>query len=236
MNSIVRGSIAEFVGTFALTFVGAGAIILCNGQDLMLIALAHGFILAVMVSAVMHVSGAQFNPAVSISLCMLGKQTWRTAGVFIVVQCIASIAAAGLLLAALNSLYEEQIQSVRLGATLGHFSVGSSPSIMLVAALEMIATFFLMFVILGTVVDGRGVGKSVAIGGFGIGFVVAANILFFGPLTGASMNPARSIGPALVGGHWEMHWVYWVAPIVGALAASAIWRMCIGLGDDDVTA
>ena len=99
--------------------------------------------------------------------------------------------------------------------------------------IEAIATFFLMFVIMGTAVDNRGVGKAAMIGGFGIGLTVAADILCFGPLTGASMNPSRSFGPALVSGTWDCHWVYGFGPIVGAMVAGIAYQWVFGSSEDD---
>lgn len=235
MSRLVGGSIAEFVGTFALMFVGGGAIIMTGSGDfssgpaLLAIALAHGLILAVMVSAVLHVSGAQFNPAVSLTLVVMGKQNVPQALVFIVFQLLGATAAALMLKVYVAQPLEVFADDVLvLGATRGVYD-----SVANVFALEFIATFFLMFVIVGTVVDGRGVGKGAMVGGFCIGLVVAACILCFGPMTGASMNPARTFGPDIVlmdlGG---LHWVYWVSPTLGALAAGMVWKFGIGLEED----
>ena len=99
--------------------------------------------------------------------------------------------------------------------------------------LEAIATFFLMFVIMGTMVDNRGVGKAAMIGGFGIGLTVAADIMCIGPLTGASMNPSRSLGPALISGTWDFHWVYWFGPIAGAMVAGISYQWVFGSSEED---
>jgi len=98
--------------------------------------------------------------------------------------------------------------------------------------LEVIATFFLVFTVFGTAVDQRGVGKGPMVGGFAIGLTVMMDILMIGPATGASMNPARSFGPALVGGYWDLHWLYWLAPLVGGGLAALVWRYGIGLEGD----
>lgn len=211
---------AEFVGTFALMLVGGGAIIVSGGQDLVAIALAHGLILAVMVSATMHISGGQFNPSVSIALALIGKQPWPRAAAFIVTQCLGAVAAAMILKHTMSGVYEIGT----IGATLGSLTSGEKVNLMAALVLEVIATFFLMFTIMGTAVDGRGVGKVMSVGGFGIGLTVAACILCIGPLTGASMNPARSLGPALVAGAWDAHWLYWVAPIIGASIAGVLYQ------------
>lgn len=224
--NMYRASVAEFVGTFALVFVGAGAIIVTAnmvgvdaGAKLVAVALAHGLILGVMVSATMHISGGQLNPAVSLALVAIRKQPLAQAGVFIAAQLLGALAAAALL---------EQTMSVynvgNIGATLGALTEGDKADAGPAFVLEVIATFFLMFVIMGTAVDTRGVGKKIAIGGLGIGLTLAAGILCIGPLTGGSMNPARSFGPALVSGTWDFHWLYWLAPIIGAAIAAYVYQ------------
>ena len=217
-----RAFLAEFVGTFALMFVGGGAIIVTSGDNLLAIALAHGLILAVMVSATMHISGGQINPAVSIALGLAGRQPWPRAGAFIVAQIAGATVAAFLLKLLMSGAYDVG----NVGATLGALTESGSEHANAIGAvaLEAIATFFLMFVIMGTAVDQRGVGGSSAVGGFAIGLTLAAAILCIGPLTGASLNPARSLGPAIVAGAWDAHWVYWVGPIAGAALASLAYR------------
>ncbi len=217
-----RACLAELIGTFALMFVGGGAIIVTSGENLVAIALAHGLILAVMVSATMHISGGQINPAVSIALALSGRQPWPRAGAFVVAQLIGATAAAFLLKLLMSGAYDVG----NVGATLGALTQSGSGSAnaLRAVALEAIATFFLMFVIMGTAVDQRGVGGSSAVGGFAIGLTVAAAILCIGPLTGASLNPARSLAPALVAGTWDFQWVYWVGPIVGAALAALAYQ------------
>ncbi|MHC4083047.1 MAG: MIP/aquaporin family protein [Planctomycetota bacterium] len=224
--SSIKASLAEFVGTFALMFAGGGAIIVTAGENLVAIAFAHGLILAVMVSATMHISGGQINPAVSVALGLVGKQPWSKAGTFIVAQVLGAVVAALLLKTLLSGAYEVG----NIGATLGEFSRagGENYHPAKVLGLEAIATFFLMWVIMGTAVDQRGVGKTAAIGGLGIGLTLTAAILCIGPATGASLNPARSFGPALVGGAWTMHWAYWVGPIVGAALAAYAYKLVFG--------
>ena len=221
-----RAIFAEFVGTFALMFVGGGAIIVTGGgiENLLAVAVAHGLILAVMVSATMHISGGQINPAVSIALWVIRKQSSLQTGLFMVAQLAGAIAAAAVLKAALSGSYD--VVGVKLGATLGSLNEGGN--VLGVIVLETIGTFFLMFVIMGTAVDDRGVGKTKAIGGFGIGLTVAAVILCIGPATGASLNPARSFGPALIGNVWDDQGLYWVAPIIGAALAALTYRAAFG--------
>lgn len=223
-NDLVAGVTSEFIGAFALTFAGAAAIIHTGGENLVAIAMAHGLVLAVTISALMHVSGGQFNPAVSIGLAAIGKQPWARAATFVVAQLIGAVAAAFVLKSAFAP---DAVNAVRLGATLGSMSTGAGAAPMWVLGLEIIATFMLMTAVLGTAVDQRGVGKTSAIGGFGIGLTLSAMIFAIGPATGASLNPSRSFGPALVGGHWDIHWVYWAGPIIGATLAAFIWSVVL---------
>ena len=223
--------LAEFIGTFALTFVGAGAIIVTSGQELLTIALAHGMILAVMIAALLHTSGAQFNPAVSIALAVRGKQPWCQAMSFAFVQIIGGIVAAYLLKVTMVPAFE--YANTHIGETLGKYSGTAGPEMISawrVLVLEAIAAFFLMWVIMGVVVDRKNK-QHAGIAGLAIGGVVAADILCFGPLTGASMNPARSFGPALVVGDWTLQWCYWVGPIVGAMIAAIVYDKTIKTAD-----
>jgi MIP family channel proteins len=213
MNRKLRPVLAEFVGTFGFVFVGAGAIIADvytrGALGLMGVALAHGLMLSVMVSAFMAVSGGQFNPAVSVGLWVARKQDLQTALSLIAAQLIGA-SLAGFLL---RSIYSPEVwQPVHLGTPA--LAVGINP--LTGMGIEIVLTFFLMIAIFGTAVDS----KAPKLGGFGIGLTVAADILVGGPLTGASMNPARSFGPALAAGFWEFHWLYWIGPIVGASLAA----------------
>jgi len=222
MNPLTRGMIAEFIGTFALVFFGAGSIVVAgpmiDAGSLMTVATAHGMSLVVFVTACMYISGAQFNPAVSIALAVIGKQKPDQAIAFIVAQCVAAVAAAGLILLFFGEALA-QGEGVRLGATLGRFSTVGHENLVGLIGLEIVASFALMFVIMSAVVDDR----AHKLGGLCVGLVVMMCIVAIGPVTGASMNPARSLGPAVFG-HWDVHWVYWVAPITGAVLAALVYR------------
>ena len=214
---------AEFIGTFALTFVGGGAIIVSGGENLLAIAFAHGLILTVMVAALMHISGAQFNPAVSIALATRGKQPWSHAFNFSVAQIFGGLVAAFLLKEIIVSGCTSASENI--GETIGKYSGSEGAELISawrVLSLEAIATFFLMWVIMGVAVDSKNT-QHVGIAAIAIGGVVAADILCFGPLTGASMNPARSFGPALIVSNWTLHWCYWIGPIVGAILAAMMY-------------
>jgi MIP family channel proteins len=176
------------------------------------VALAHGLILAVMVSALMRISG-HFNPAVTLGFLATGRIEAMMAALYIVAQLLGAIAAAY----ALKAAYPEAVFVATRG---GGQSVALDITGAQAFVLEAIATFFLVFVIFGTAVDLRGP----KIGGLAIGFTIAADILAIGPLTGASMNPARSFGPAVASGVYEAQLLYWFAPITGALIASLLYE------------
>jgi MIP family channel proteins len=215
-----RNFIAEFVGTFALVFVGGGAIMMAqhtsNPAGLLSVALAHGLILALMVSATMNVSGGQLNPAVTIGLLAARRITPALAGVHIVAQLVGALAAA-------YALKFMMPTSLFIAAQGGGQSISLDITAAQAIGLEAIATFFLMFVIYGTAVNTN----APKIGGLAIGLTIAADILAIGPLTGASMNPARSFGPAIASGVFAGQMVYWLGPIIGAIAAALLWEFGI---------
>ena len=216
MRDSWRHFVAEFIGTFALVFVGGAAIMIAKDTNspagLLGIALAHGLILAVMVSALMRISG-HFNPAVTIGFVVTRRIEITMAGVYIVAQVIGAIVAASAFKATFPyTLFEATRgggQAIALQVTGGQAFL-----------LEFIATFFLVLVVFGTAVDS----KAPQIGGLAIGLVVTADILAIGPLTGGSMNPARSFGPAVASGVFEAQLIYWAAPIAGGIAAALIYE------------
>jgi MIP family channel proteins len=215
MRDSLRHFVAEFVGTYALVFVGGAAIMASRAlgmeSGLIAVALAHGIILAVMVSALMRISG-HFNPAVTLGFLVARRIEPIMAGVYIAAQIVAAILAAyalkGLLPAALT-------EATRLGGQ----SIASEISLGQAIGLEAICTFFLMFVIFGTAVDP----KAPKIAGLAIGSTIAAGILAIGPFTGGSFNPARSFGPAVASGVFEGQAAYWVGPIIGAVVAALLY-------------
>jgi aquaporin Z len=210
--------VAEFVGTFALCFVGILAIHHAppGPVGLITVALAHGLILSTAVTATMPTSGGHLNPAVTFGFLVTGKINAPSALAYVVVQLLGGCMA-GL---AVFAIYGEM--SVVAAGT-----PDFGPNVNIWAALlaEMIATVFLVGVVWGSAADPRA--KNV--GGFAIGLTVAADILAIGPITGASMNPARSFGPTLVagGGLWHHHWVYWVGPLVGAGIAAITYHLVL---------
>ena len=203
---------AEFVGTFTLVFVGAGSIVFASDAGLVGVALAHGLAIAVMASAVGHISGGHFNPAVTFGFLV----TRRIAPPLAAVYCVAQLAGAALGAAALRLTFPDDAgldQGVPvLGATIG---AGAG------IALEAILTFFLVWVIFATAADPGGAFKAIA--GLAIGLTITIDILAAGPLTGAAMNPARSLGPELVLNVWDDFWVYLVGPLLGAALAALVY-------------
>jgi aquaporin TIP len=212
-DALRRGT-AELVGAFALTFAGAGAIL--TGADLVGVALAHGLVIAVMASAVGHISGGHFNPAVTFGFLLTRRIDPLLAGVYVVSQLVGSAVAALLL----RWIYPSEIVDARsLGAPVLNEQVGVGAGF----AVEAILTFFLVWVIFATAADPRGAFKSIA--GLAIGLTITLDVLMGGPLTGAAMNPARAFGPQLAGNVWSDGWLWYIAPLVGGGAAALLYEV-----------
>ncbi len=210
--------LAEFIGPLALVFVGGGAVTLYGSagiQTIVALALAQGLVIATMVSAVGHISGGHLNPAVTIGAWVAQKIDTAQMAMYLVAQLAGAAAGAGLLRLALpESLWKQG----KLGATIVNTQAVSNGQAVLI---EAMLTFFLVWVVFAVAVDPNGSFGKVA--GLPIGFVVTMNIFFGGLLTGGSMNPARSFGPALVAGEWTGLWVYFVGPIAGGIVAAALY-------------
>jgi aquaporin TIP len=215
MRDPIRHFAAEFVGIFALVFVGGAALIVAQsgapGTGLVEVAFAHGLILAVMVTATMRISG-HFNPAVTLGFLVTRRIEPVMAGVYVVAQLLGAMLAAY----ALRGLFPE---ADAMAARLGGQAVASGITGWQATGLEALATFFLVFSVFGTAVDPN----APRVGGLAIGLAVTADILAIGPLTGASMNPARSFGPAVASGIFEGQVVYWTGPLAGGLAAALLY-------------
>jgi aquaporin Z len=214
---------AEFIGTFFLCFAGIAAILsntpaVGAGMGIVGIALAHGLALSVAISVFGGVSGAHFNPAVTIGLLSTGRIKLPAALSYIVTQLLSATLAAFLC----KMIFPpEAVAAANLGIPLPAAWV-SVPTLLLC---EFILTFLLVTSIYGIAIDARG--QVVNIGAFGIGLTVAFNILAAGAVTGASMNPARSFGPALIQGDFHLHIYYWIAPIIGGIVAAQIYEHVI---------
>ena len=194
----------------------------------MAIAVAHGLALAMAIYATGHISGGHINPAVTIAMLAARKISLGHAVGYIIAQ-LAGATLGALLLKVLFP--PEWVATANLGATLALDQQGASllasPKIIII---EAILTFFLLTTIFAVAVDKRGP-KNVY--GFAIGLTVCLDILCAGPLTGASMNPARSFGPALVGGYWTDHLAYWLGPILGGLFAAFLYATCLASKEEE---
>ena len=210
----LRRGAAEFIGTFALIFVGAGSI--GFARTLTDIALAHGLVIAVMVSAVGFISGGHFNPAVTLGFVVTKRIAPMLAVVYWVVQFGAATVAALLLKWVLPNAVETQSN---LGVPALGGGIGSGAAVVV----EAVLTFFLVWVVFATAVDPRGAYKQIA--GLAIGFTITLDILMGGVLTGAAMNPARAFGPQLVGNTWSHFWVWYIGPLAGGVIAASLYEL-----------
>lgn len=203
---------AEVIGTFALVFAGCGAIMVdgMTGGSIthVGVGLTFGLVIMVMIYAVGHISGAHFNPAVSVAFAAVGRFPWRQVPFYIAAQIGAALSASLALRLMLGPV-----------ASLGATRPAGAPWQAL--AMEFFLTFFLMFVITAVATDSRAVG---AMAGWAIGGMVALEAIFAGPVSGASMNPARSLGPALASLELAQVWIYLLGPVAGALAGAWAYR------------
>jgi MIP family channel proteins len=227
MRDSWRHFAAEFIGIFALVFVGGASIMAAamshNTNGLVVAALAHGTILAIMVTATMRISG-HLNPAVTLGFLATRRIEPTMAVVYIIAQLLGAAVAAY----ALKAIFPVD---VAVAARLGGQSIAGDVSAGQAILCEAIATFFLTFVVFGTAVDPA----APKVGGFAIGLAVLADILAIGPLTGGSMNPARSFGPAVASGVLEGQLIYWIGPILGSIAAALLYdRLFLRRGKEPV--
>jgi aquaporin TIP len=223
-----KAAIAEFIATFGLVFIGASAVILNASSgvlDLTGVALAQGLVLAIMVSITAHLSGGFVNPAVTIGVWVAGKIPSGRAAVLIVAQLLGAIAGAYLV----KFLFPPIVYDAGTGgAAVLNSQIASGKGIVL----EAVGTFLLVFAVFGTAMDERGPYAKTA--GLTIGLVIAFDVMAFGPLTGAAVNPARWLGPALAAGAWDNWFVRIVGPVAGAIVAAVVYSM-VFLRDQQLT-
>ncbi|MBP9854672.1 MAG: MIP family channel protein [Candidatus Omnitrophica bacterium] len=212
-----KALIAEFIGTFTLIFVGVGSIAgnhINGGQTGLLgIAFAHGLAIATMIAATAAISGGHLNPAVTAAMWVTKKIDQANAIGYIISQCLAGIAAALLIKLCFH-------QDVLAAIGMGTPGLAQGVSVGAGLIMEAVLTFFLVFVIFGAAVDKRGPATAPLF----IGLAVTMDILIGGPVTGAAMNPARHLGPALLGGGLQNLWIYWVGPMAGGILAGLLYN------------
>jgi len=228
----LRRGFAEFVGAFTLIFAGAGATLaitkaltpaltsapavdVYGGLTLVGIALANGLAIAVMVSAVGHISGGHFNPAITLGFLVTRRIAPSLAVVYWSMQFAGAAAAAALL----RWLFPE---SARRITHLGAPGLSSGVSVWQGLVIELVLTFFLVWVVFATAADPGGTFKSIA--GLAIGLTITMDVLVGGPMTGAAMNPARAFGPELLSRHWADAWVWYAGPFLGGVLAALAYE------------
>jgi MIP family channel proteins len=208
--------LAELVGTFTLVFAGCGAIIIdsvSRGQITHVgVAITFGLVIGAMIYAIGHISGAHFNPAVTLAFALTRHFPFRRVPLYWLAQLFGAAIAALLLRAMFGDV-------AHVGATIPSGGDGQS------FVLEIVLTFFLMFVIMAVATDDRAVGQAAALA---VGGTVLLDAMFGGPISGASMNPARSFGPALASNMWAHYWIYVVAPIAGAIVGAFTYELVRG--------
>ncbi len=218
-STLLKQCVAEFIGTFALIFIGVGVIAnhsdLTSNAGLLAVALAHGLTIAVMVSATGAISGGQLNPAVTFGLFVAGKMDGKKTVAYWISQLLGAMVAAAIVGALLDAPGIPGKDLVLKGTP----ALGKGATALQSIGIEAVLTFFLVFVVFGSAVDAR----APKIGGLAIGLTVALDILLGGPYTGAAMNPARVFGPAVICQQWNHHYVYWIGPLLGGGLAGIIY-------------
>ncbi len=220
MASLWRRLVAEAFGTFGLVFVGS-AVVVVNAfpnaaYGILGIAVAHAFVLAIMITVTMNISGGHLNPAVTFGLLVARKIDLRTALPYVAAQLAGAVLGALLVKYAIPS---------NVGRVLSYGTpvIASSITLGQAITIEAVLTFFLVSAFFGTLVSP----DAPKVGGFGVGLVLLFAILVGGPLTGAALNPARAFGPALVSGNWLGQAVWWMGPLLGGLAAGLLWKLVL---------
>lgn len=219
--NMLRAGVAEMIGTFVLVFTGtavavSGALsraIAGQPADSLAVALAFGLVLVALVSALGHVSGAHFNPAVTVALSATGKFPWRYAPAYLLAQLVGALLAA---LAVWGCFGDAARDKASLGATIPATTAGSGQ----VLLVEVLITFLLVLVIISVATDERVAAAAV---GPAVGFALAAAVLIGGPVSGGAVNPARALGPMIVAGTFTDWWAYVVGPVVGAVLAAVVY-------------
>jgi MIP family channel proteins len=212
MRTDVRRAVAEALGTYFLVLIGPGAAMVNAYTEGTIghagVALAFAFVVVAMIYALGHISGAHINPSVTVAFWSVGRFPGRDVLPYVLAQCAGGVAASFTLGAVLGPVGS-------YGATLPTVGVGRS------FLVEWLLSFVLMLVIMAVATDER---VASGFAGIAVGLTVGFCAMMGGPLTGASMNPVRSLGPAVAGGIWTAHWLYWLAPITGMLVAARVYE------------
>jgi aquaporin Z len=206
--------IVEALGTFAVVFFATGSVLVTANGDLVAIGLAYGLAMALMILATGHISGGLFNPALTTGLWFARRITGQVAAAYVGAQIAGGVLAA----LALKAIFPAAaVNAVALGVP----AVGDGYTAGAALLAEIIATFFLMYAVMGNAVDPRGKGP---IYGLGIGLVVTISVFAIGSVSGAALNPARWFGPALVQNSWSDGWIWIAGPLIGAVLAAVLYE------------
>lgn len=211
----------ELVGTFVLVFIGTGAVVATQGENLVAIGLAFGFAVLIVIYAIGHASGAHLNPAVTIALAAIGKFPVRSVAPYVAVQVVGGVLASLAVFALFGDAGRDA--PLLLGATAPGEGFSGGDALLC----EVLITAILLVVIVGTATDERADAPAV---GLGVGFTVAAGILAFGPVSGASFNPVRSLAPMLVAGEFPAWAAYVAGPLIGGLLGAVLYDRVIRRG------
>lgn len=212
--SFIQKLIAEVLGTYFLIFAGCGAVTVNLDKEKALgivgISIVWGLVVMVMVYSVGHISGAHFNPAVTIAFASCKRFPLKQVPAYVLAQLLGSILASGTLRLLFEGKQNQFAGTLPTGTNIQSF------------VLEFVITFYLMFVISGVATDNRAIGE---LAGLAVGSTILLNVMFAGPISGASMNPARSLGPAIVSNEYRGIWVYILGPIAGAIAGAWVYNI-----------
>ncbi|CAN4091896.1 unnamed protein product [Withania somnifera] len=209
----IQKVIAEMVGTYFLIFAGCGSVVVNADKGMITfpgIAITWGLVVMVMVYSVGHISGAHFNPSVTIAFATCKRFPWKQVPAYVAAQVLGATLASGTLRLIFNGEHNHFAGTLPSGTNFQSFVV------------EFIITFYLMFVISGVATDNRAIGE---LAGLAVGATILLNVMFTGPISGASMNPARSLGPAIVSGHYKGLWIYLISPTLGAIAGAGVYNI-----------
>lgn len=217
--SNIRAILAEFFATFFFVLIGAGAVISLVSLDgdltatVVGIALAHGLAIALLVAATVHISGGHINPAVTFGMVVTGRMKIDLGILYVAAQLVGAVLAALALKVIFAGALEGNLGAHGLGDAAANAGAG--------VLVEALLTFLLVGVVFATAVHPQGLRSLAPIA---IGLAVLVDHLIGVPLTGASMNPARSFGPALIANSWADHWIYWIGPLLGGGAAALVYQ------------